>query len=60
MEQLDCYFRITALNCQIETLERQAQRNSLDAAGLALLEKQPVLRETLKSVYREQARSMFR
>ena len=38
-----CYFQITALNCQIETLERQAQRNSLDAAGLALLEKRPVL-----------------
>ena len=59
-EQLDTYFRITALNRQIAALERRAKGDGLDADGQALLDQQRARRETLRSVYREQATSMFR
>lgn len=60
MEQLDCYFRITALNRQIAALEREAASGDLDEAGLALLQSQRTLRETLQNVYRDQALSIYR
>jgi Putative rhamnosyl transferase len=59
-EQLDCYFRITALNRQIQALERKAMRDGLDAAGHALLAQQRALCETLRNVYHEQAHAIFR
>jgi hypothetical protein len=60
MEQLDCYFRITALNRQIAALEREAASGNLDEAGAALLQSQRALRETLQRVYRDQAQSIYR
>src|SRR5262249_42418629 len=60
MEQLDCYFRITALNRQIAALEREAASGGLDEAGQALLRSQRALRESLRSVYRDQAQSIYR
>ncbi len=60
MEQLDCYFRITALNRQIAALEREAKLDGLDESGHALLESQRALREALRAVYRGQARSIYR
>jgi hypothetical protein len=59
-EQLDCYFRITALNRQIDVLERQAEEEDLDAAGKALLLRQRAARDDLMQIFREQARSIFR
>jgi Putative rhamnosyl transferase len=60
MEQLDCYFRITALNRQIAALEREAQLEGLDEAGRTLLESQRALREELRARYRSQAVSIYR
>lgn len=59
-EQLDCYFRITALNRQIECLERGAAGAGHDAGRQPLLASQRAKREELLSVYRRQALSLFR
>ena len=59
-EQLDCYFRITALNRQIAALEGQAERCGSDTAAAALIARQRALRDELCRVFREQARTMFR
>jgi hypothetical protein len=60
MEQLDCYFRITALNRQIAALERQARLGGPDESARGLLESQRAHRDALLAVYRDQARSIYR
>jgi len=60
MEQLDCYFRISALNRQIAALERRADNGDAGPADTELLEKQRALREALRDVYGRQAVSIFR
>jgi hypothetical protein len=60
MEQLDCYFRVTALNRQIAALERQAALGGPDDATQSLLQKQRALREALLDIYRDQAKSIYR
>jgi hypothetical protein len=59
-EQLDCYFRITALNRQIAALERHIERDGPDGAASALIEKQRTLRDDLRRIFKEQSKSMFR
>jgi Putative rhamnosyl transferase len=60
MEQLDCYFRITALNRQIAALEHEAELEGLDESGRTLLETQRALREELRALYRSHAVSIYR
>lgn len=56
-EQLDCYFRITALNRQIDALERAAPENG--DADAALLASQRALKAELQRQFRERAMHHF-
>jgi hypothetical protein len=58
-EQLDCYFRISALNRQIAVLEREAELSRLDEDGLALLARQNALRAELQHLFNIQANANF-
>ena len=59
-EQLDCYFRITALNRQISILEREASHADPQAPVHPLLAQQRAARDRLIRIFREQAQSNFR
>ena len=59
-EQLDCYFRITALNRQIEILERNIVQSGGDIQSDELLARQRFARDALVAKFREQAQTLFR
>jgi len=59
-EQLDCYFRITALNRQIAILERDAGAAGANGSSDQLLASQRRARDELVRRYQEQAQSHFR
>jgi hypothetical protein len=59
-EQLDCYFRISALNRQISILERDAQDAGADLSPDSLLASQRRARDQLVRRFHEQAQSLFR
>ena len=59
-EQLDCYFRITALNRQISILEREASHADPQAPVHPLLAQQRAARDRLIRIFLEQAQSNFR
>jgi hypothetical protein len=59
-EQLDCYFRISALNRQISILERGASNAGANAAPDQLLASQRRARDELVGRFHEQALSHFR
>jgi hypothetical protein len=58
-EQLDCFFRITALNRQIAALDRKQQRNGLNAKDEMLLLKQQRARLELVEQLRKQGSDLF-
>jgi Putative rhamnosyl transferase len=59
-EQLDCYFRITALNRQIAILERDAGNADADGSLDRLLASQRRARDELVRRFHDQAQSHFR
>ena len=58
-EQLDRFFRITALNRQIATLTRKQQRNGMNDKDEMLLLKQQRARLDLITQLREQGSELF-
>lgn len=58
-EQLDCFFRITALNRQIATLNRKQQRNGMNDKDEMLLLKQQRARLELVTQLRKQGSELF-
>lgn len=58
-EQLDCYFRITALNKQIVSLERELARGGLGGGVHALLARQRGARDQLLRSFHVRARENF-
>ena len=59
-EQLDCYFRISALNRQIAILERDAGNAGADGSLDRLLASQRRARDELVRRFHDQAQSHFR
>ena len=58
-EQLDCFFRITALNRQIAVLERKQRRHGMNDKDESLLLKQQWARLELLNRLQEQGHSLF-
>jgi hypothetical protein len=58
-EQLDCFFRITALNRQIAALERKQRRDGMNERDESLIVKQQRARLELLYRLQEQGRELF-